>query len=320
MKKKFFVLCIIILIHISNINCFAFAADVKYPVKVNTFKETIDFSNSKEPQIISFKVDSDIAKQLTISVVDTSFELQNGKTIFTETNPNPELGPYLAFTYSPTVDIVPGGTDVFITVTPNNLPEGIFYKGIKVSYVTETTISSVLIPIIIKNLVPGKHYSTGLKVTKVGINGDYVISSPFEVCIELLNTGDSVLSNITGELIIKSSDGKVIDTYIINDKSTIFAGAPKEIRVPVTADLDNGTYVAEVSITYDTLKRDAVGTGVFEVRTNLSSAVVKEKSIVVINNHIPSWLMILGIGVGLFILMLLLLLILVLKKKGNKRL
>ena len=101
---------IIILIHISNINCFAFAADVKYPVKVNTFKETIDFSNSKEPQIISFKVDSDIAKQLTISVVDTVFALQNGKTIFTESTSNSELEKYLKFEYDPIVDILAGGT------------------------------------------------------------------------------------------------------------------------------------------------------------------------------------------------------------------
>jgi|LSQX01.2.fsa_nt_gb hypothetical protein len=309
MKKKFFVLCIIILIHISNINCFAFAVDIKYPVKVNTFKEEINFSESKEPQVISFKADSDIAEKLYITVVDTEFELQNGKTIFAETTKNSELEKYLSFEYDSVIDILPGGTDVVITITPQNLPEGIFYKGIKVSHKTDTTISSVLIPVVIKNLIPGKHYSTGLKVTKVGINGDYVVSSPFEVCIELLNTGDSVLSNLTGELVIKNLDGKVIDTYAINDKSMFFAGAPKEIRVPVTADLANGIYMAEASIKYDTRKKDATGSGQFEVRTNMSTAVEKEKQVIIVKNEIPSWIILLIIGISLLVVILMFMLI-----------
>ena len=174
-------------------------------------------------------------------------------------------------------------------------------------------------PVIIKNLVPGKHYSTGLKVISVGINGDYVVESPFEIFIELLNTGDSVLSNLSGKLTIKNSDGEVTDTYTypIADKSTIFAGAPKMIKVPVTASLQNGTYTAVASVTYDSRKKDAVGSGQFEVRSDMSTAVGKEKITVIAKTEIPAWVSVLIIIFGLIIIILIL--ILVRKKDDNNK-
>ena len=79
--------------------------------------------------------------------------------------------------------------------------------------------------------------------------------------------------------------------------------------MPVTADLANGIYMAEASIKYDTRKKDATGSGQFEVRTNMSTAVEKEKQVIIVKNEIPSWIILLIIGISLLVVILMFMLI-----------
>jgi hypothetical protein len=273
--KKLIVLMIAIFTLISATET-CFAAGVQYPVKVNTFKIDLDFSKEKSSQTVSLKVDSDIADQLSIEIVDTSFSLANGKTIFTEAAKNPEIEKYLTFEYKPTIQITEDGADVNIIVTPHDLPDGIYYKGVKISYKTNTTISSVLVPVIINNLTPGTQYNTSAQITYVKIDGDYVIKSPFEVCVGLMNDGDKPISNISGTLTVTDANGDKIGEYPISSNTIFFAGAPKEVRVPVTDNLSDGVYTAAATIKYDQNKPVITGEGNFEFKSNFSDSVIKQ--------------------------------------------
>ena len=308
-----------IIILASNLSCFA-ATDVKYPVKTDTIKQEINFAQSSSPQVINFKIGSDTADKLTISVVDTRFETQNGKTIFTEADKNIELDKYLSFTYTPMIDVIPGGelTDVQITVTPNNLPEGVYYKGIKISHVTETASSSIRVPVIINNQTPGKVYDTAAEIDYVGIEGDYILNTPFEICIGMTNTGETVINNITGELFIKDAEGEIKQKVPFAEYFTFFPGAPREVRVPITTSLEDGVYTAEAVVIYDSLKPEISGQGSFEVRQNLTSAVGKDVKPIVVKTTLPTWAIAIIIAVAVLMLILLLLLLLMLKKKSKK--
>lgn len=317
-KKLFFAISMAIIILASNLSCFA--ADAKYPVKTDTIKQEINFAQSSEPQVINFKTGSDVANKLTISVVDTRFETQNGKTIFTEANKNTELDKYLSFTYMSVIDVIPGGelTDVQITVIPNDLPEGVYYKGIKVSHVTETAISSILVPVVINNQVAGKVYDTAAEIDYVGIEGDYILKTPFEICIGMTNTGETVINSINGELYIKDDAGEVKQKVPFVEHFTFFPGAPREVRVPVTANLEDGVYTAEAVVIYDSLKPEISGQGSFEVRQNLANAVGKDVKPIVVKTTLPTWAIAIIIAVAVLMLIILLMLLLMLKKKNKK--
>lgn len=322
MKKLIAIMIAIFTLISANGTCFA-ADTALYPVKVNVFKIDLDFSKEKSAQKISFKADSDVADQLSVEIVDTSFSISNGKTIFVEASRNPEIENYLTFTYSPTIQITPDGADVNIIVAQHDLPDGVFYKGVKISYKTDTTISSILVPIVINNLTPGTQYNTSAQILYVKIDGDYVVKSPFEVCIGLLNDGDKPISNLTGTLTITDADGGEVGVYPISSNTVFFAGAPKELRIPVTDNLSDGKYTAVATITYDPAKPAITGEGTFEFKSNFSDSVIKQVVPAAADDidgtkekSLPERLTF--IVIGLLVVILLMYLILIVKRKKKE--